>query len=62
MNDLMQREQLKREQTWDASQRWSVLLETIAWAEAQPTVRRNTPERCIAEEARKFHARAAMPG
>jgi hypothetical protein len=28
-------------------QRWLVLQETITWAEAQPTAKRNTPQKCL---------------
>jgi hypothetical protein len=45
--DLNRREEAKREAHWDPLQRWIVLQETITWAEAQATVRRNTPARCL---------------
>jgi len=44
---LKRREEQKREACWDAAQRWRVLQETIAWAEAQAPVGRNTPARCL---------------
>lgn len=47
LGDLKRREEQKREACWDAPQRWRVLQETIAWAEAQAPVRRNTPARCL---------------
>lgn len=56
MDKLLQQEELKRDRHWDAREKWRLILEAIAWAEAQPTVRRNTPERCLAEQARKLRA------
>jgi hypothetical protein len=49
-----QREERKREAAWDPRARWRVLQETITWAEAQRTVQRNTPSRCLQEQARKL--------
>ncbi len=46
-DDQKRREEAKREALWDAAQRWRILQETITWAEAQATVRRNTPEKCL---------------
>ena len=46
-DELKRREEQKREACWDAAQRWRILQETITWAEAQATVRRNTPARCL---------------
>ena len=46
-DDLKRREEQKREAAWDAAKRWRVLQETITWAEAQATVRRNTPADCL---------------
>jgi len=55
MNDnLKDAEEAKRERHWDARTRWGVLQETIAWAEAQATVRRNTPAACLREQRRKL--------
>jgi len=47
LNDLKRREEEKREAAWDAAERWRVIQETITWAEAQATVRRNTPAECL---------------
>jgi hypothetical protein len=47
-------EEAKRERAWDPAVRWRVLQETIAWAEAQATVRRNTKESRLAEQAAKL--------
>ena len=49
---LIRREQQKRETHWDAAERWRVIQETIAWAEAQATVPRNSPQRCLQLQAR----------
>jgi hypothetical protein len=46
-DNLKRREEHKREAAWDAAERWRVLQETITWAEAQATVRRNTPAECL---------------
>ncbi len=55
---LKQSEEAKRERHWDARVRWQVLQATIAWAEAQATVRRNTPAACLREQQRKLTAGA----
>ena len=47
LSDLIHREEQKREAAWDAAERWRVIQETITWAEAQATVRRNTPAECL---------------
>ena len=46
-DDLKRREEEKREAAWDAAERWRILQETITWAEAQASVRRNTPAECL---------------
>ena len=46
-DDPFTREHQRREAAWDPVVRWQVLQETIAWAESQATVRRNTPEACL---------------
>jgi hypothetical protein len=51
-DELKRREEEKRERMWDPGERWRVIQETIAWAEAQATVRRNTPARCLELERR----------
>lgn len=52
--NLKQKEELKRERNWDPQMRWKVLQDTITWADAQNTVRRNTPARRLDEQAHKF--------
>ncbi len=54
LNELIAREQAKRERNWDPALRWKVIQETLAWCEAQATVRRNTPAACLAEQNRKL--------
>ena len=44
---LKQREECKRDRLWDPRERWRVIQETLTWAEAQRTVRRNTPSTCL---------------
>ena len=58
-SDLKRREEQKREVAWDPAVRWRAIQETIAWAEAQRTVRRNTREACLRLQAEKL---AGEPG
>ena len=46
-DDLKRREEATREAHWDPLQRWLALQDMLTWAEAQATVRRNTPARCL---------------
>jgi hypothetical protein len=59
LSDLIRREEAKRQRCWDPAARWKVIQETIAWAEAQATVRRNTKEACLANQQRILAERAA---
>ena len=43
IGDLKHREEEKRHRCWDPLQRWQVLQDTSAWADAQAAVSRNTP-------------------
>jgi hypothetical protein len=52
-DNLKRAEEQKREAAWDPAERWRVLQATITWAEAQATVRRNTPQRCLELERAK---------
>ncbi len=54
MNDILQQEEHKRDRHLDAREKWRLIMEAISWAEGQATVRRNTPQRCLAEQARKL--------
>ena len=56
MSNLVEQEELKRDRHLDAREKWRLILEAISWAEGQATVRRNTPQRCLAEQARKLSA------
>jgi hypothetical protein len=47
-------ESAKRLRNWDRAEQWRVLQQTIAWAERQATVRRNTPAACLREQQRKL--------
>jgi hypothetical protein len=53
-HELMRFEEQKRESHWDPVERWLVIQEMIAWADAQATVRRNTKERCLELQQRKL--------
>ena len=46
-SELKQFEEQKREAHWDPAERWRIIQEMIVWADAQATVRRNTPKRCL---------------
>jgi hypothetical protein len=52
LSELKRHEERKRERCWDPRLRWKALQDTITWAEAQATVRRNTPKACLETEAR----------
>jgi hypothetical protein len=45
--DLKRREEAKRDAHWNAAERWRVIQETIAWADAQAPVPRNSKARCL---------------
>lgn len=53
-SELVAAEEAKRERNWNPRLRWQVIQDTITWAEAQRTVRRNTPTGCLAEQRRKL--------
>ena len=61
MNLLIQREERKRERRWNSQDRWRLIQEALNWAETQSTVRRNTPECRVAEQARKLAFLARTP-
>jgi hypothetical protein len=46
-DELKRREEQKRQRCWDPAERWRVIQEMITWAESLPSVRRNTPARCL---------------
>ena len=60
-DELMRREELKREAHWDPVERWRVIQEMIVWAESQATVRRNTPVRCLELQRAKLQAESTCP-
>jgi hypothetical protein len=51
-DELVLRERVKRERNWDPKVRWQVIQDTIAWASLQSSVRRNTKEACLTNQAR----------
>ncbi|MBC8871531.1 MAG: hypothetical protein H8E44_19070 [Planctomycetes bacterium] len=61
IDGLKKAEEAKRDRNWDARQRWKALQDMIAWAEAQATVRRNTREACLREQARKLRQLDGSP-
>lgn len=52
MKSLKQLEEEKRERAWDPQERLRVIQQTIAWADSQQAVPRNSPAGCQAAEAR----------
>jgi hypothetical protein len=59
MNRLVAAEAAKRDRHLDAAERWQLVQAAIAWAELQQTVRRNTKEACLANQARILARRKA---
>jgi hypothetical protein len=55
--DLKQQEEIKRNRQWEPNARRRVLQATLNWVEAQGTVRRNTPQERIKDQARKLAKR-----
>ena len=53
LSEVKHREEIKRDGHWNARERWRLLQEAMTWAESQATVRRNTAESCLREQARK---------
>jgi hypothetical protein len=52
--ELKADEERRRERNWDPAERWRVLQETLSWAEAQATVRRNTKQSQLANQKEKL--------
>ena len=46
-NDLKRREEAKRDAHCNPIKRWRLIQETIAWADAQAPVPRNSKTRCL---------------
>ncbi len=63
-SELLAAEEAKRERNWNPQLRWQVILATIAWAESQKTVRRNSRAACLAEQERmlKQHGGVSVNG
>lgn len=59
MTHLVAVEAAKRDRHLDAAERWRLVQAAIAWAETQQTVRRNTKEACLANQARILARRKA---
>ena len=53
-SELKADEERRRERNWDLAERWRVLQETLSWAEAQATVRRNTKQSQLAKQNEKL--------
>jgi hypothetical protein len=54
VRDGKKAEEIKRERNWNPATRWKVIQDTITWAEAQSTGRRNDPAKRHAEEMVKL--------
>jgi hypothetical protein len=54
-DDLKRREEEKRDRCWDPRERWRVIEQTIAWIDRQQPVPRNSPQSCLANQARLLH-------
>ena len=52
MDELKKREEQKRERCWEPRERWRVLQETIAWADSQQPIPRNSRQACLANQAK----------
>ena len=50
--DEKRREEEKRERCWDPVERERVLFQTIAWADRQQPIARNTKKACLLNQAR----------
>jgi len=47
LESIKQREERKRELDWNPAERWRLIQEMIAWADAQAAVPRNSRARCL---------------
>ena len=56
---LLAEEEARRERIWPAAERWRVIMETIAWADAQQPVPRNSKESCLKRQAELLARMAA---
>ena len=54
-------EEAKRDRNWNPQQRWQVLLQTIAWAQQQQAVRRNSREECLRRQRKHWQRMAEQP-
>jgi hypothetical protein len=56
IDDLLRREEAKRDAHWDPAERWRIIQETIDWADAQAAVPRNSKARCLELQQAKLAA------
>jgi len=59
LDDLLRREEAKRNAHWNPAERWRVIQETIAWADAQAPVPRNSKARCLELQRAKLAEESA---
>jgi hypothetical protein len=52
LSALIASEEAKRNRHLDPVERWRLIQAAIEWAQSQQTVRRNTKEACLANQAR----------
>jgi len=57
-----QAEEARRDRHWDPLQRWKAIVQTIAFAEAQHSVKRNSKEACLEQQARLNRTPARRQG
>lgn len=55
-SDEKRRQEALRDSRYTPQQRWSMLLEAIAWAGQQQPRKRNDPQERLAEQGRKLRA------
>jgi hypothetical protein len=55
-DDLKRREESKRDAHLSPAERWRLIQETIAWADAQAPVPRNSKARCLELQKKKLAA------
>ena len=44
------REEAKRDRCWDPRERWRTLQDTMAWADSQQVLPRNSPQSCLSRQ------------
>jgi hypothetical protein len=50
-NTVIQKEEARRDRNTDPQERWSAILKTIEFAEAQQPIKRNSKNSCLERQA-----------